>query len=193
MLQEFRLEHEGLTKAGTPLLGFCHGSPGTANSLMIKWVPRMFVEALGWHHEDEFLRVAFQNKVAHAMGATILHAGGYIGVGGQRPLEHTVIDVLLTRSQYLRWVIIDELPMVPDNLLGAFASHLAEAASPSRYDKKLDGSVRFSGVYNLFAIGDVCQIPPIPSSASLAVPRIHKDTEGATQALDLMWADGKDS
>ena len=58
-------------------------------------------------------------------------------VGGQRSLEHTDIDVLFTRNQYLRWVIIDELPMVPDDLLGAFASHLADAASPSRYHKNL--------------------------------------------------------
>jgi len=61
VLQEFRLEHEGLLlpkthpdrmKAETPLLGFCHGSPGTGKSRVIKWVTRMFVEALGWQHED---------------------------------------------------------------------------------------------------------------------------------------------
>ena len=59
--------------------------------------------------------------------------------------------------------------------------------------KKLDGSVRFFGGYHLLAFGDFYQIPPIPSSASLAIPRIHKKTEGARQALDLMWADGEDS
>ena len=127
VLGEFQFEKKGLllakthperTKAEEPLLGFCHGPPGAGNIRVIKWVTRMFVEALGWQHEHEFLCVAFQNRVAHAMGGNTLHAGGDIGVGGQRSLDHTDIDVLFTRNQYLRWVIIDELPMVPDDLLG---------------------------------------------------------------------------
>ena len=76
-------------------------------------------------------------------------------------------------------MIIDELPMVPDERLGAFASHLADAASPSRYHKQADGPARFFGGCNLVAFGDFYQIPPIPSSASLAIPPIHKKTEGA--------------
>ena len=84
-------------------------------------------------------------------------------------------------------------PMVPDDLLGAFANHLPDAASPSCYQKKPDGSVRFFGGYNLLAFGDFYQIPPIPSSASLAIPPLHKKSEAAKQALDLMWADGEDS
>ena len=99
--------HPERTKAEAPLLGFCHGSPGTGKSRVIKWVTRMFVEALGWQHEEEFLCVGFQNRVAHAMGGNTLHAGGDIGVGGQRSLEHTDIDVLFTRNRYSRWVIID--------------------------------------------------------------------------------------
>ena len=111
VLQEFRLEKEGLllkktdperTKAEQPLLGFCHGSPGTGKSKVIKWITRLFTEALEWQHEDEFLCVAFQNRVAHAMGGNTLHAGGDIGVGGQRSLDHTDVDVLFTRNQCLR-------------------------------------------------------------------------------------------
>ena len=101
-------------------------------------------------------------------------------------MDHTDIDILFTRNQYWRWVIIDELPMVPDDLLGVLASHLADAASPSRFHKKADGSVRFWGGYNLLAFGDFYQIPPIPSSASLAIPPIHKKTEAAKHALDLL-------
>ena len=145
LLEEFRLAKEGLTlkkthpkraKTEQPLLGFCHGSPGTGKSKVIKWITRVFTEALEWKHEDEFLCVAFQNRVAHAMGGNTLHAGGDIAVGGQRSLDHTDIDILFTRNQYLRWVIIDELPMVPDDLLGSFASHLADAASPSRFPQE---------------------------------------------------------
>ena len=129
VLVEFELEKEGVIlpkrhpdrqSRERPLLGFCHGSPGTGKSRAIKWIRRMCTEALGWQHEDEFLCVAFQNRVAHAMEGSTIHSGGDIGIGGQRSLqlEHTDIDLLFTRNQYLRWVIIDELPMVPDEVLG---------------------------------------------------------------------------
>jgi len=181
VLQEFRLEKEGLllnktdperTKAEQPLFGFCHGSPGTGKSKVIKWITRLFTEALEWKHEDEFLCVAFQNRVAHAMGGNTLHAGGDIGVGGQRSLDHTDVDVLFTRNQYLRWVIIDELPMVPDDLLGAFASHLADAASPSRYKKKLmDQCVSSEGTIFwplVISIRSRRYLPPHPSPSLLS-------------------------
>ena len=63
VLQEFRLEKEGLaldksgprrTAAEQPLLGFCHGSPGTGKSRVIKWITRLSTEALQLQHEDEF-------------------------------------------------------------------------------------------------------------------------------------------
>ena len=55
VLEEFRLEKEGLllkktdperAKSEQPLLGFCHGSPGTGKSKVIKWITRLFTEAL---------------------------------------------------------------------------------------------------------------------------------------------------
>ena len=67
------------------------------------------------------------------MGGSTMHAGGDIAIGTQHSLEHTDIDILFTRNQYLRWVIIDELPMVPDELLGIFEHRLADAATESRY------------------------------------------------------------
>ena len=143
VLLEFRLEKEGFAQpknhpdreaAERPMLGFVHGSPGTGKSRVIKWLRRMFMEALGWQQADEFLCVAFQNRVAHAMEGTTIHAGGDIGVAGTRSLrlEHTDIDVLYTRNQHLRWIIIDELSMVPDELLGTFENHLTDAAADTR-------------------------------------------------------------
>ena len=100
------------------------GPPGAGKSRAVNWIRRMLTEALGWRHEDEFLFVAFQNRVAHVMGGNTMHAGGDIGIGGQRSLEHSDVDILFTRNQYLRWAIIDGFPMVPDDLLGAFEHHL---------------------------------------------------------------------
>jgi hypothetical protein len=56
VLHEFRVEKEGLRlakdhparrAAERPLLAFWHGCPGTGKSKVIKWIRRMFEEALG--------------------------------------------------------------------------------------------------------------------------------------------------
>ena len=77
------------------------------------------------------------------------HAGGDIGICGQRSLDNTDIDILFARTQNLRCVIINELPMVPDYLLGAFEHHLADASVESRFKHRADKSVRLFGGYNM--------------------------------------------
>ena len=204
VLMEFRVDKLGLhlkkndpnrENQERPMLGFVHGSPGTGKSRVIKWIRRLFIEALEWKHGDEFLFVAFQNRVAHAMEGTTIHAGGDIGVGGARSmrLEHTDVDVLYTRNQLLRWIIIDEMSMVPDELLGIFEHHLTDAAARTRYSQRCDGTNRPFGGYNVMGFGDFFQIPPIPSTASLTIPPIEKKTEHASKALDLLWGDGADA
>ena len=172
VLVEVRLLKEGILLpkahplrkvAEQPLLGLCHGSPGTGKSRVITWIRRFFMEALGWKHGDEFLCVAFQNRVAYAMEGNTMNAGGDIGIGGQRSLDHTDIDVLFTRNQYLRWVLIDELPMVPDELLGTFDGQFSDAATETRFKHRVDKSVRFFGGYNMLGFGDFYQIPQIPA------------------------------
>ena len=92
ILLEIRFEKEGLllpkahperAAAEEPLRGFVHGSPGTGKSNLISWLRRMFEEALAWQHEEEFLCVAFQNRVAHVMGGITLRSSGDIAVENQ--------------------------------------------------------------------------------------------------------------
>eukprot|EP00959_Pyramimonas_sp_CCMP1952_P064052 1338153-Pyramimonas_sp.AAC.1 len=73
---EFELDREGsdLPKGHSdraareePIRGFVHGGPGTGKSRLIHWITRMFREALHWEHGVQFMCVAFQNRVAHAM------------------------------------------------------------------------------------------------------------------------------
>ena len=130
VLVEFRLEKEGceLQKAHAdrqtqeePMRGFIHGPPGTGKSRLLYWIRRLFIEALEWEHGVEFLGVAFQNRVAYAMGGVTLHTGGDVNVGSSdRGLDHTDIDMLFTRNQDLRWLLFDEIGMIGDVLIGTF-------------------------------------------------------------------------
>ena len=54
-----------------------------AKSRLIYWIRRLFTEALEWKHGEQFLCVAFQNRVAHAMDGVTLHSAGEVQVGGQ--------------------------------------------------------------------------------------------------------------
>ena len=112
----------------------------------------MFQEARGWRHEDEFLCVAFQNRVAQAMGGNNMHAGGDISIDGHSSLKHTDVDVLYTRNQYLRWAIVDELPTVPNDLIGRFQNQLAQAGElecPCQQEHPLQSAIGLS----LYCIG----------------------------------------
>ena len=176
-----------------PILGFVHGSPGTGKSRVIQWVCRMFREAFEWTHEEEFLCVAFQNKVAHAMGGRTMHSGADIDITGHRKLTHTDIDLLHIRNQSLRWILIDELPMISDELLGSFEYSITDAADKNSHFKiRSDGSIRIFGGYNVLMFGDFYQIPPIPASGTLAIPLAEKKppSEAAKTALNILWGEG---
>ena len=160
-----------------PLRGFVHGPPGTGKSRLIYWICRCFKEALGWEHRKEFICIAYQNRVAHAMGGITLHIGGDVGVGeSDKKLEHTDVDLLFTRNQDLRWVICDEIGMVGEDLLNAFEKHITDAAKITRYSHHPDKSTRPFGGYNFLGFGDLFQIPPIPATSSLCIPPSKEET-----------------
>ena len=173
VLLDFRLKKEGcdlprshpsVQAEEEPLRAFIHGPPGTGKSKVIRWVIRMFTEALKWENGIDFICLAFQNRVAYAMNGTTLHTGGGIAVGQQRDtnLNHTDIDVLFTRNQHLRWLLIDEVGMIPDDLLGQLSTNLTDAATKTRYLTRFDKTIRSFGGYNVLTFGDMYQIPPIP-------------------------------
>jgi hypothetical protein len=130
------------------------------------------------------------------MGGTTLHSGGDIQVGGyaSKKLNHTDVDILFIRNQQLRWVLADEVGMIPDDLLGAFASQYSDATLHSiRYRKRSDGSLRIMGGYNLMSFGDLFQLPPIPASAAIFIPPQVRKTEQAKDALNIFWGEDADS
>ena len=111
----------------------------------------------------------------------------------QQKLDHTDVDVLFTRNQHLRWILFDEVFMIPDVLLGTFASHLQDAARDSRYKQRADNSVRAFGGYNFMMFGDTLQFPPIPASTALFLPPVGKKPELARDMLSMFWDDKEDS
>ena len=88
-------------------------------------------------------------------------------------------------------MLIDELPMTPDTLLGRFESNLTAAAIQNMFSKRADKSKRPLGGYNLLTFGDLFQIPPIPSSAALYIPLSAK-TETSEKAKSLFWSEDVD-
>ena len=173
-----------------PLRGLIHGLPGTGKSKVINWIRRLFTEALEWEHGVQFICVAFQNRVAHAMGGSTLHTSGALGFGmhQNRKLDRTDVDVLFTRNQNLRWILIDENFMVPDELLGQYAQNFEEASARDKhYQFRADGSLRVFGGYNSLFFGDTNQLPPIPETSALFLPPRAGKKQMALDVLNIFW------
>ena len=111
--------------------------------------------------------------------------------GGHKSLEHTDVDALFSKNQHLRWILIDEVGMISDSLLGAFEKHVTDAAKQTRYSYRADKSLRLFGGYNLLAFGDLYQIPPIPASAALFIPSTEGKTQQERAALELFWSNDR--
>ena len=211
VLQEFRDEKVGEAiqqsaqdtvddEAQEPLRGLVHGLPGTGKSRVIAWLRSLFEDALGWTHGVEFMCVAFQNRMAAAIGGTTLHTGAGLprpGENRDHALGHADIDNMYIQNACLRWIILDEVSMVSDHLLGEFDSHITDASRQTRYSKRKDKSVRMFGGYNVVLFGDWWQLPPIPDSGALFLPPStsaeKQPFERAARARDMFWRAGHDS
>ena len=78
-------------------------------------------------------------------------------------MSHSDVDVLFIKNERLRWVIIDEVSMLADELLGDFEAYLSTAATKSRFRERRNNTTtqrRIFGGYNLMLFGDWWQLPP---------------------------------
>ena len=92
------------------------------------------------------------------MGGATLHTAADVSIGARgqdRKLAHGDIDMLFIRNQALRWILIDEVYMIPADLLSAFASHFEDAALSSIYKTRADGTSQIFGGYNVMMFGDM--------------------------------------
>ena len=177
-----------------PMRGLVHGLPGTGKSRVINWIRRMFEEGLEWKHGEQFMCVAFQNRMAAAIGGFTLHAGADLprpGENRDRKLSHSEVDNLYIQNSSLRWVLLDEISMVADSLLDDFEMQFSNAARSTRYSKRADGARRIFGGYNMLFFGDWWQLPPIPATAALFLP--PKIDGKSKLVLEMFWGTTRDN
>ena len=84
---------------------------------------------------------------------------------------------------------MDEMSMVPEELLGTFEHHLSDAVVESRYTRRADKSQRPFGGYNIVSSRDFFQSPPIRASVSLCIA----DNSEAHQRCVVCRSDGSTS
>ena len=100
-----------------PMFGLVHGLPGTGKTYVVKWVRRLFEEALGWQHGVQFVFLAFQNSMAALIDGLTIHHWAGIPVHAEAGSAGTKNTAKLsTLCQSLRFIFIDEVSMVSAEL-----------------------------------------------------------------------------
>ena len=150
-----------------PLRYLLHGPPGTGKSHVLKFVQELFL-LVGMKKGIDFQFVAFQaTNAADLGGETIHHTFGYNR--SKSSFERAMKPEAAKRLAYCRWLFVDEISLVPADLLAQVERRLREV-KPSADVWKCDpssGHVRpFAGV-NLIGLGDFNQLPP-PQGGNLA-------------------------
>ena len=174
------------------MLDLVHGLPGTGKTQVIKWVRRLFEEALGWTHGVQFVFLAFLNSMsAHINGLTIHHWAG-IPVNAEAGKSGTKdANKMSTKCQCLRFIIIDEISMVSAELLAQVEAILRKVVRErSGYKRRSsNNSVRaFAGI-NIILLGDWWQLQPVRSTALYSNPSL-RPSAAAGEGLDLFWKNG---
>ena len=113
--------------------------------------------------------------------------------GKTRSLNHIDTDLLYSKVSALRWLVVDEVSMIPTELVDEFLRNLTEAATDTYFKRDDDKAVRVAGGYNLLMFGDLFQLPPIPLTSTIIIPPFMSSFRNAISGscLNLFW--GTDS
>ena len=187
-------------KGAGPLRYLLHGPPGTGKSHVCKFVKELFALA-NMKEGIDYQFTAFQaTNAVDLEGDTIHHAFSLSRDGrSDEPMKPEAAK----RMAMWRWLFIDEISLVPANLL-ARAEHRLQEVKPQTDEFKCSsrdgigqGALPFAGI-NVVFIGDFKQLPP-PQGGYLAdVLHAHRIGPGSTsKASDpladagrkLMWED----
>ena len=85
---------------------------------------------------------------------------------------------------------MDEVFVIPNDLLGLFEQHVADAAADSEYKYSDDTNAQPFGGYNVLMLGDTLQLPPTPASSALFLPPAVADCSPCGRhMLEMFWGD----
>lgn len=180
------------TNGNEPMRYLLHGPPGTGKSHVVKLVRELF-DIVGYKKGIDWVFMAYQvTNAADLDGDTIHHAIGLKIFGAH--LDNTVNPAIAKRMAYWRWVIIDEISLVPVNVLAQVDQQLRRVKPSADPYKHLPGSTdaRPFGGCNLLLLGDFKQLPP-PQGGYLAdMPhRLSVGPSDSTKPPDAMADAGK--
>ena len=175
-----------------PLLDLVHGFLGTGKSRLIAWMRELMEDGLGWEHGVQFVCLAFQNAMAAQINGHTLHHWSGIpcrredasGTGDRRKQS--------MKCQALRVIIIDEVSMIPAELLGALERVVASAVQVrGTYKKRGNDETRAFGGVNVVMCADFWQLHPV-SGTFLGSNPVSIRAGLAQNAMNLFWEDGRD-
>ena len=137
--------------------------------------------------------LAFQNAMAaHINGFTIHHWSG-IPVRSTDGSSCGDRHKQSIKCQALRMVIVDEVSMIPAELLGALNYVISKAARAiGSYKKRHDGTLRVFGGVNVVMCGDFWQLKPVTGTWLCDNP-LNIPAGRAQDALEILWGCGSDS
>ena len=183
---------------------FVLGLPGSGKSEVIRWLGDdlvgLFTVCMGWEHEVHFIKTAPMNAMASNIGGRTIHKFCNLGIdlitgrhsGGKKDPELSE-NLLHTKIQHMRWLIIDEVENVSVELLDAVHRQVKDSSrdkgNPWAVDARTPKHFAMFGGLNVILLGDLWQIPPVRSLSIAANPFV-KRTANISLMLEMFWTEG---
>ena len=182
-----------------PMRYLLHGPPGTGKSHVLHYVKELF-DVIGLRQGVDWEILAYQNSNASDLGGRTIHAA--FGLSQYGPSRDQGVSAETVKGMaHWRWLFVDEISLVPANILAKMDQRLREVKADAD-EWKLDsqGKGRPFGGVNILASGDFEQLPPVGGGYLADIPE-HKLREPGEQASEqvrdphaeqgrlLMWED----
>ena len=137
--------------AAEPRFELVHSEVASGKSTVIARLRELFVDVQGWQHGIQFVCLAFRKTQAAQIDGYTIHRWANIPTNylfATNMRSRVDYQEFCVRCQSLRWMIIDEIEMVPAGLFRELQKRLADGVlDTSAYKRRSDNSPRpFAGV-----------------------------------------------
>jgi hypothetical protein len=182
-----------------PLRTLLHGPPGTGKSHAVKLLRELF-DLVGYKKGIDYEFIAFQATNAADLDGKTIHRAIGLNLCASSFAKPVSPGVAKQMANW-RWVFIDEISLVPANLLAMLDQRLQKvkpSADAWKHTTAGSGEERPFGGVNLVPIGDFKQLPPPQGGYLAGIPYRHlvgpHDCSKAPDAMvdagqRLMWED----